>query len=75
MEGYVMSKTITFNMVDSNYQQVQKVQEVFGIDGNQITTTDIINIALREFFNKANVTTDKTAEENIVEALEKYLVI
>lgn len=71
-----MTKTITFNMVDSNHHQLQKVQEVVGQTGNNVTTTDIINIALREFFNTAtNMNTDLTAEENIAEVLKCYLVI
>ena len=63
-------------MVDSNHQQLQKIQEIIGYTGNRVTTTDIINIALREFFNNAsNSNTDLTAEENIVEVLKCYLVI
>lgn len=69
-------KTITFNMVDSNHQQLQKVKETLELTGNKVTTTDIINIAVKEFFNNATtVNNDLTAEENIVEVLKCYLVI
>lgn len=67
---------ISFNMVDSNHQQLLKVKEIVETTGNKVTTTDIINIALREFFNNAsNSNTDLTAEENIAEVLKCYLVI
>ena len=69
-------KTITFNMVYSNHQQLQKVKETLELTGNKVTTTDIINIAVKEFFNNATtVNNDLTAEENIVEVLKCYLVI
>ena len=69
-------KTITFNMVDSNHQQLQKVQALVEQTGNNVTTTDIMNIALREFFNNSqNVNNDMSSEENIVEVLKCYLVI
>ena len=69
-------KTITFNMVDSNHQQLQKVKETLELTGNKVTTTDIINIAVKEFFNNATtVNNDLTAEENIVEVLKCYIVI
>lgn len=69
-------KKITLNLVDSNHQQLQKIQEVVETSGNHVTTTDIINIALREFFtNATTVNTDLSAEENIVEVLKCYLVI
>lgn len=69
-------KTISFNMVDSTHQQLQKVKETLELTGNKVTTTDIINIAVKEFFNNATtVNNDLTAEENIVEVLKCYLVI
>jgi hypothetical protein len=69
-------KKITLNLVDSNHHQLQKIQEVVATSGNHITTTDIINIALREFFNNATtVNTDMTPEENIAEVLKCYLRI
>lgn len=67
---------ISFNMVDSNHQQLQKVKEIVETTGNRVTTTDIINIALREFFNSAsNTNSDLSDEENIAEVLKCYLVI
>lgn len=67
---------ISFNMVDSNHQQLLKVKEIVETTGNKVTTTDIINIALREFFtNASNSNADLTAEENIAEVLKCYLVI
>ena len=67
---------ISFNMVDSNHQQLQKVKEIVATTGNRVTTTEIINIALKEFFtNASNSNTDLSDEENIVEVLKCYLVI
>lgn len=67
---------ISFNMVDSNHQQLQKVKEIVATTGNRVTTTEIINIALREFFtNASNSNADLSDEENIAEVLKCYLVI
>jgi len=74
-EGEIM-KQITFNMVDSNHNQLMKVKEIVEQTGNRVTTTDIINIALKEFFNTAtNTNNDLSDEENIAEVMKCYLVI
>ena len=67
---------ISFNIVDSNHKQLQKVKEIVELSGNHVTTTQIMNVALREFFNNAtSVNTDLTPEENITEVLKCYLMI
>lgn len=69
-------RQITFNMVDSNHEQLTRIKEVVKSTGNNVTTTDIINIALKEFFTNAQtINNDMTSEENIAEVLKCYTVI
>jgi hypothetical protein len=69
-------RQITFNMVDSNHEQLTRIKEVVKSTGNSVTTTDIINIALKEFFTNAQtINNDMTSEENIAEVLRCYTII
>lgn len=61
-------------MIDSNHEKIQNIQKLIKQDGNQISITDLINIALREFFiNSNNANNDLSNEENIKEVLKCYL--